>query len=83
MKKLLTLLLLFCAVLQADASETWTDETGITWTYTLDGNSLALIFQSSQTTGDLVFPSVVNGYTVGGVSAFSNSSWIRKFSIGL
>ena len=62
MKRLLTLALLLCGFLQTWA-DSWTDSDGVIWAYNVSGSE-ATITGSSQTTGDVVIPSTVNGYTV-------------------
>ena len=81
MKKLFLLAFMLCGIMQAWA-ETWTDSNGVTWTYTLF-NSEATITKSSKTTGDLVIPSKVNGYSVTsiGVEAFEDCTGLTSVFI--
>ena len=80
-QKLLTLALLLCACLQTWADD-WTDDNGVTWSYTLN-NSEATINGASKTSGDLVIPSTVNGYTVTdiGSNAFKDCSGLTSVTI--
>lgn len=57
MKKILTLALMLVACMQAWA-ETWTDDNGITWEFTVDG-STATITGGDQTQGVLNIPATV------------------------
>ena len=80
-QKLLTLALLICTCLQTWADE-WTDSNGVTWTYTLSGSNAA-INKCSKTSGSLVIPSKVNGYTVTyiGYQAFFDCSGLTSVTI--
>ena len=80
-QKLLTLALLLCACLQTWA-DTWTDSNGVTWTYTLSGSN-ATITKSSKTSGSLVIPNKVNGYTVTSIGnyAFDYCSGLTSVTI--
>ena len=80
-QKLLTLALLICTCLQTWAYE-WTDIYGVTWTYTLSGSD-ATITNSSRTSGNLIIPNKVNGYTVTdiGNSAFEDCSGLTNVTI--
>ena len=80
-QKLLTLALLICTCLQTWADD-WTDDNGVTWSYTLN-NSEATINGASKTSGDLVIPSTVNGYTVTNIAsnAFKDCSGLASVTI--
>ena len=80
-QKLLTLALLICTCLQTWA-DTWTDSNGVTWTYTISGSNTN-ITECSKTSGSLVIPSKVNGYTVTGIYhyAFQNCSGLTSVTI--
>ena len=73
MKKLLLLCFMLCAYLQGWADE-WTDNYGITWTFTVYGSE-ATLTGSDFTAGDMVIPSTVyrNGaaYTVTAISDYA------------
>ena len=80
-QKLLTLALLICTCLQTWADE-WTDIYGVTWTYLLSGSD-ATITNSSRTSGHLIIPNKVNGYTVTSIGngAFHGCSSLTSVTV--
>lgn len=81
MKRFFFLLALVCFALNASA-DSWTDDNGVVWTYTVSGDN-ATITKANPAKGNLVCPQIIAGYQVTSIGGYAFNSCISLTSITL